>query len=281
MFSNNSFNEFSMFSDSNNNMELTKFEADQDQDFFDVFANNKVQFEFPSFEIYEEKNVDMDSASILPDQLSSGYDGHKADELTHKSQESDQEASKSTEMGQQTVSLDLYRDSKVESGKPISNNLQSTVADSESKPTQVTSEADRDIMEQLNLRILDPIKYTRWGKIDDRRLYKQLRLLENDGQATLESWLKDSTLPCDELITSLSYKVSWRGTDELMIKRIRKMLKPSKLSVREKKYLHQIIIDLDKQSEIDVNEVSYNFPGKDLDYLRVEINKVQAEIEEW
>ena len=265
--------EFSGFGSSLHNSDL---------ELSDLFKFNNFANRFPSFELINE-NKKNKSDHISIDRTNIVFDKEFYDKFNDNDDELELVSKKAT--GGSFNIPQIFEDKIVPLNKLTQNSIcntnfhnQSTAIEaSEDKGSQKDNEEDKTFEERAKLKLLEPIKYTRWGKKDDRRLYTKLKVLQKEGLLSLSDFSDDSTLPEDSLITSLSYEVSWRGSQELLIRRIRKILKPSKLSVRERKLLLNLVIEAQQQKTIDYEEISYNFPGKDLQYLK---NEIQIIIEE-
>ena len=113
-------------------------------------------------------------------------------------------------------------------------------------------------------------KSTRWGRANDRQLFKTINEWEANGKLNIAEVLKIRkrlTPAQEEVFQNLSMKVLWRGQIRHLVIRIQSLFKRSKFSVREFKLMRRILRTQYKDREIDYDKLLENFPGKTKEYL--------------
>ena len=122
------------------------------------------------------------------------------------------------------------------------------------------------------------IKYSRWGKKQDKILWKILKDLEENSKETYEMILSVSPAEAykhDELLSFLIKKTQWRGTAEKLLERIKRMMIQSRFSYREIKRLKLMVRKGIYKNEIDISSISKEFPGKDKTIILSEVIKIK------
>ena len=122
------------------------------------------------------------------------------------------------------------------------------------------------------------IKFKRWSRQDDKKLYKLLlRMNDIDGQTIdiLRAVEEDDAEDFKPLLTSIANMCKWKGWCEDLLKRIKKIMKPSDFSVREKKHLKKLIKKGLNGKKVDFDAILQEFPGKDSAVLISAINGLE------
>lgn len=113
-------------------------------------------------------------------------------------------------------------------------------------------------------------KNSRWGRIEDKILFKVLRELEVQGVTTFGEILEISEpmRPChEEMLTMLAKKVQWKGSLINLVNRVKTLFKFSEFSVRELKLLKSLIKKQYKGKEVNYEKLMEEFPGKTLEHI--------------
>jgi hypothetical protein len=76
------------------------------------------------------------------------------------------------------------------------------------------------------------------------------------------------------VLHEVARKVSWRGRASKLLNRIRKITKNKKFSVRDAKLLSKLANQQKKKGSINLEEISYYFPGKSLQMIEEEYEKI-------
>ena len=111
---------------------------------------------------------------------------------------------------------------------------------------------------------------SRWRKTDDKNLFICLKeSLDKFNMNLNEFWCYSIKNYRPPILMNLIEKVGWRGSVTSFIQRIIKLYNSSrKLSCREMKKLRMTYYSQIRNNEVDWNQILYNFPGKDIDYLK-------------
>lgn len=127
---------------------------------------------------------------------------------------------------------------------------------------------------------------SRWKKEDDQRLYKELQLLLVEYGYNIEefifnaseskykmliNFLKRNLCPNnkDSECNVKKCKLCWKGTTELLIRRIRKIyIHRNEFTTREHKELRKTFYQMQKRGSIDWGKLSYTFPGKSEEMIK-------------
>ena len=121
------------------------------------------------------------------------------------------------------------------------------------------------------------MKFNRWGKQDDKRLYRALLSLINKNKISkkfIEN-IDDVDVVTDlKEIKIISSLIKWKNPFIDMIKRIKKILKSKKMSVREVFVLKRIVKNKYSSEPIDYNYLMEEFPGKSQETLEREWMKI-------
>jgi hypothetical protein len=110
----------------------------------------------------------------------------------------------------------------------------------------------------------------RWRKRDDSKLYDTL-LEEMERRQMSFDELRNVTFKTynPDFLVGLIKKTGWRGSCLTIKQRILKLVENSKtFSSRELKKLRKIFYKMIKANKLDWNELNYQFPGKNLDYIK-------------
>lgn len=75
-------------------------------------------------------------------------------------------------------------------------------------------------------------------------------------------------------LAEISSKIGWKGTVKRLIRRIKAIQTRTDFSVRERKRLKKIIKKAYIGKSIDYEAVLYEFPGKNLEILKEECEKI-------
>ena len=120
-------------------------------------------------------------------------------------------------------------------------------------------------------------KFNRWGKENDKMLYKALLNLVNKNKISrkfIEN-IDDIDILSDlREIKIISNIIKWKNPYEDLIKRINKILKSSKLSVREVMALKRIVKTRYPSEPINYDHLMQEFPGKSKETLQRECEKL-------
>ena len=121
------------------------------------------------------------------------------------------------------------------------------------------------------------MKFSRWGKEDDKRLYRDLLSLINQNKISkkfIEN-IDDVDVVADlKEIKIISSLIKWKNPFIDMIKRIKKILKSKKMSAREVIALKRIVKNKYSSEPIDYNYLMEEFPGKSQETLERECDKI-------
>lgn len=110
----------------------------------------------------------------------------------------------------------------------------------------------------------------RWGRANDKPLFKAIRTLEKEGTLNLDELLKIDAryMPCfSRGILKLIELTEWKGHPRNLVKRIQTLSQPKDLSAREMKLLRKLLKGIDEDA-IDYEELLYNFPGKRIEQIK-------------
>ena len=121
------------------------------------------------------------------------------------------------------------------------------------------------------------LKFSRWWKEDDKRLYRDLLSLINKNKISkkfIESIDAVDVVADLKKIKIISSLIKWRNPFSDMIKRIKKILKSKKLSAREVIVLKRIVKNKYSSEPIDYNYLMEEFPGKSQETLERECEKI-------
>uniref|UniRef100_A0A7S3N885 Uncharacterized protein n=1 Tax=Euplotes harpa TaxID=151035 RepID=A0A7S3N885_9SPIT len=120
----------------------------------------------------------------------------------------------------------------------------------------------------------------RWGKKEDSVLYKILLKLQEMKALTISQFLDMQapiTSQAKKLLNVIAYQAKWSGPIPLLLKRIKKIIVPSKFTAREVIQLKRILRKEYGFLNIDYQAVAIEFPGKDVEYVQKECDKIVAE----
>lgn len=121
-------------------------------------------------------------------------------------------------------------------------------------------------------------KFTRWGKEEDRELFKKIRELCRSMSIDINNFYRAdyATKMCyKDLLNELLVGINWKGTPELLMKRIHKFTSKQSVSVREGKAIRKVINSKFTESDLSIEELSYYLPGRTTEILE---NFIQKEI---
>ena len=142
-------------------------------------------------------------------------------------------------------------------------------------------EIDRKLIEahspQSKKRGPRRMRFSRWGKEDDKRLYKLLLNLINNNQIPKKfiEKIDDVDVISDiKEITIISEMIKWKNSFADLIKRIHKILNSNILSIREAIALRKIVKTSYTSKSIDFNHLMQEFPGKSQETLERECEKI-------
>jgi hypothetical protein len=111
---------------------------------------------------------------------------------------------------------------------------------------------------------------TRWGKKNDKLLFKMIRVLESRGLVSLDHLLslkENKEAVKDRQMNLLANKANWIGPIRNLSKRIKTLCTQRPMSVRERKFLKKIIRRDYEGTEINYNKLLEEFPGKKQRFL--------------
>lgn len=111
----------------------------------------------------------------------------------------------------------------------------------------------------------------RWGRAEDKNLYRVLRELEANGTLTLEEILQTSTrhnIYNNKGIHELMRLSEWKGHAKNIVRRIQRLSKPQSLSAREMKLFKRLYKKQKVDGTPNYEEMLYEFPGKTIDILQ-------------
>ncbi|CAI2387863.1 unnamed protein product [Moneuplotes crassus] len=117
----------------------------------------------------------------------------------------------------------------------------------------------------------------RWGRKQDKILFKTIREMEKQQIITLDELLNlDPTLTFkdDEAIQELCIRSKWNAHPGKLLTRIQSLSK-HEFSFREIKELKKILRRKYNYKNIDYNEAIYEFPGKSMAALKKMINQIK------
>ena len=107
-------------------------------------------------------------------------------------------------------------------------------------------------------------KRVRWGRKQDKELFKQIYLLEKQGSISLNKIIKSNAdkmeVTEDGALLPLMEKLNWKYGLQALVVRIKNCLS-NKFSVREVRMLKKLC---KKNLTPDFEEILYNFPGKSM-----------------
>lgn len=113
-------------------------------------------------------------------------------------------------------------------------------------------------------------KNSRWGRIEDKILFKLLRELETQRVTTFSEVLEISE-PIhpdqEKMLTMLATKVQWKGSLINLVNRVKTLFKFNEFSVRELKLLKRLVKKQYKAKEINYEKLLEEFPGKSLESI--------------
>jgi hypothetical protein len=115
---------------------------------------------------------------------------------------------------------------------------------------------------------------TRWGRSEDKSLFKLIRDMEEQGALSLKEILQvnsRSDVYKHEGLCSLAHAFQWKSLIKNLLFRI-KNLCGREFSVRELKMLKKLLKKKYKYEKIDYNDLIYEFPGKSVNQL-MEVTK--------
>ena len=101
------------------------------------------------------------------------------------------------------------------------------------------------------------------------------KLCKNSNVEISEFWEDDEPLSEDlyDILRRLEYEIQWRSGLPILLRRIRRVGKNTKFSVRDTKLLRKLINGQKKQGYINFEAVLDDFPGKTISMLQNEYNK--------
>ncbi|CAI2364605.1 unnamed protein product [Moneuplotes crassus] len=112
-------------------------------------------------------------------------------------------------------------------------------------------------------------KETRWKKEDDRKLFPAFLKLIGEANITQEQFLaKETRMSAQkkEILEKLKDNFNWSGTIYALRDRIKKRLKTSSFTAREKRVLHRKLREL-YDGKITIEQVTSHFPGKTVEQV--------------
>lgn len=120
------------------------------------------------------------------------------------------------------------------------------------------------------------MKFSRWGKDDDKRLYKILLTLVSQNKISKE--FIENAQDIDLFANSKEIKIiasliKWKNPLLDLLKRIQKIMKSTKFSVRELMNFKQIVRQRYSTTPADYDYLMLEFPGKSRDTIIKECNK--------
>ena len=116
------------------------------------------------------------------------------------------------------------------------------------------------------------MKYRRWGKKEDRRVFYDLYLTLEKSKVSIDDFVQTCNVSdeLDNIFKRIMCKHNWKGEKLAFYKRIRKAYKTAKnFSVRETKMIRQVARSQMKADKyVDYNKMVYYFPGANAEMLR-------------
>lgn len=120
-------------------------------------------------------------------------------------------------------------------------------------------------------------KFTRWGKEEDREMFRTLKSIwRHKGIDIPTFYAEDLHIKLqkyEDLLSTLVHQIKWRGTPELLMRRIHKCTQKGKISVREGKSIRQIVQKQKMNGIFDIEALSYYCPGRTNETLLQFLNK--------
>lgn len=181
---------------------------------------------------------------------------------------------KKDDVVEQEIEANEVSDSSFEENTP-----RLSADDEESKSEETFTPQSNSTSQPGRKRKRKCLGFKRWGRKDDRILFKNLRDLETQGIISIEEFCQ---LPCRdpetlanhpqyELVLNLAKDSGWRGYLPHMVQRIQNIYKDQGFSVREVKYFKKIVKPLVVSGYIDYETVLHEFPGKRLESVKSRI----------
>ena len=132
-------------------------------------------------------------------------------------------------------------------------------------------------------RIFNTVQKTnlaRWGKKNDKVLWNVLKELEAESKETCEMIISTDSVGLRQhhkLIRSLCSKSKWRGSAKKFLRRIKKLTLKNSFSFRETKRLKYLLREGISSRNIDIAEISKEFPGKEKSIVLEEIKNIKSQ----
>lgn len=92
----------------------------------------------------------------------------------------------------------------------------------------------------------------------------------------IESFWKDNNKldsARKSILYEVSRKISWKGRESKLLKRIRSLARNKKFSIRDGKLFNELVSKQLKYGHIDLEKILYYFPGKSLRMIENEYEK--------
>ncbi|CAI2384478.1 unnamed protein product [Moneuplotes crassus] len=163
-------------------------------------------------------------------------------------------SSSDSQLGNKSFCLDKKTTQESLLKKDLSTDLQVKDHEEIKTPPEQSKDAPKDASKK------------RWGRSQDKMLFKHIRKMEQHKQICMGEVFKLQTYnDClhDESLQELSKSVGWKASAKKLLARI-KSLWDTEFSCREVKQLKQILKRNYEYKGINLNEVIYHFPGKNM-----------------
>ena len=123
------------------------------------------------------------------------------------------------------------------------------------------------------------IKLAKWGKEDDKKLYKFLITMNEATPELIHTLRSADVYDIEEyrgILNSIAWKWKWRGGLEDLLRRIRRITSPSDFSIRDKKQLKRLLRRRRNDKEVDLKSILLEFPGKEVSLVMSTINEIKG-----
>jgi hypothetical protein len=120
--------------------------------------------------------------------------------------------------------------------------------------------------------------YPRWGRENDKILFKTIRELELKGLVSLDHLLTIKVVHeavKDGQMILLANQVNWIGPIRNLARRIKSLSSQKRLSVRENKLLKRIVRRDYKDTDINYDKLLDEFPGRSQRFLEPIVKKIK------
>lgn len=129
----------------------------------------------------------------------------------------------------------------------------------------------QDSYDLVSQEDLSTNKEIRWRKEDDKELFSSFRKMCRKAMFNLRDVVSAplrKNKAYKQIILEVAQQVGWKGKTSMVVRRIKKILNNSELSVREKQDLTRMYKQQVKEGQLDWEKILYEFPGKNLIFVK-------------